>query len=356
MTTTPANDSSEPTMESNEPVVAVENVSVTYQNRRLSRRAAPLTAVDGVNLSIQRGQSVGVVGESGSGKSTLAKAIVRVVQVSDGRVRWSGQDVTTLPEKEIRPLRRHLQMVFQDPFSSLNPRRTVRETLIEPLIVHEDTWKTEADERVADVLEAVGLRYEHANRYPHEFSGGQRQRVAIARALMSQPDTIVCDEPVSALDVSIQAQILHLFSDLRRRLGVGYVFIAHDLAVVASITDEVVVMYAGTVVEQGETQAVLRNPRHPYTIGLVSSTPTVRIHNPSLARSVDIRGEPPDPGFQPIGCKFADRCWLRKSLGDPDKCETERPGLDLLGRDDRAVACHFVDETSQSQQGVLDAS
>ena len=328
--------------QSERPVVALDHVSVTYRAQRLGRRTIPVLAVDDVSLDVERGRSVGIVGESGSGKSTLAKAMVRVVTPSTGRVLISGQDVTNLPEKRIRPLRRRVQMVFQDPFSSLNPRRTVHDTLLEPLLIHGIATGVEAEERVSGALDAVGLRASHADRYPHEFSGGQRQRIAIARALMPQPDLIICDEPVSSLDVSIQAQILRLLDELRIERDIGYVFIAHDLAVVASITEHVVVMYAGTVVEQGETLSVLQGPQHPYTKGLVMSAPSVRLERPNEASSFDIRGEPPDPGAQLGGCKFASRCWLRRSLNDPAVCETHRPPLTDLG--DRAVACHFADQ------------
>lgn len=332
-------------MPANGPIVSVENVTVTYQGRRLGRRAAPVTAVDGVSLDVRPGVSIGIVGESGSGKSTLAKAIVRVVRVSSGVVRINGVDVTSLPESAIRPLRRHVQMVFQDPYGSLNPRRTVRDTLREPLFVHGLAEGVAAEARVEETLTSVGLSASHANRYPYEFSGGQRQRVAIARALMSEPDLIVCDEPVSALDVSIQAQILRLLHELRQALGIALVFIAHDLAVVASITDEVVVMYAGTVVERGPTLDVLRNPQHPYTVGLVASAPSVRLRQGDQKKrtDVDISGDPPDPGRRTAGCVFAERCWLRRSLGNPPECDTSRPPLREVS-ESQASACHFADE------------
>jgi oligopeptide transport system ATP-binding protein len=316
------------------PIVSLEAVSVTYEARRLGRRAAPVVAVEEVSLDVPSGVSIGIVGESGSGKSTLAKAIVRVVRASSGVVRIAGVDVTALPESEIRPLRRHVQMVFQDPYGSLNPRRTVRDTLLEPLLVHRLASGTAADARVEEVLRSVGLSEKHANRYPYEFSGGQRQRVAIARALMSEPDLIVCDEPVSALDVSIQAQILHLLHELRQELGIALVFIAHDLAVVASITDEVAVMYAGTVVERGATLDVLRNPQHPYTVGLVASAPSTRLKSDprKWVADVDISGDPPDPGNRPAGCVFAARCWLRRSLDESGRMRDLPAGVGRSGR------------------------
>lgn len=330
------------------PIVALDGVSVTYRARRIGRKSIPILAVDDVSLEVERGHSVGIVGESGSGKSTLAKAMVRTVVPSSGSVSISGEDVTHLPEKAIRPLRRRVQMVFQDPYSSLNPRRTVHDTLIEPLLIHGIASGEAAESLVVETLEAVGLRAAHAHRYPHEFSGGQRQRIAIARALMPEPDLIICDEPVSALDVSIQAQILRLLDELRADRGLGYVFIAHDLAVVASITDYVVVMYAGEVVEQGPTLAVLQEPQHPYTKGLVLSAPSVRLERPADPGLIDIRGEPPDPAMRIEGCKFASRCWLRRSLDGPEECDVQRPPL--LESRDGVVACHFADQVTTAAE------
>lgn len=322
--------------------VELDRAVVDFRPRRTlaSRGGRPIRALDGVSIRAVKGRTVGVVGESGSGKSTMAKTMLRIHRPTEGRVLMGGEDITGLPEKAIRPLRRHVQMVFQDPFSSLNPRQTVKKILAEPLRVHNLAEQGDADDRVFGVLNSVGLPNEAADRYPHEFSGGQRQRIAIARALMSEPEVVICDEPVSALDVSVQAQVLRLLSQIQAETGVGYVFIAHDLAVVAAMAHEVHVMYGGVVVETGPTRDVLTNPQHPYTAGLVASIPSVRLADPTFAASRDIRGEPRDPSAEHTGCRFAPRCWLRTELGSPEICTTHDPVL-RSATEGRQVACHF---------------
>lgn len=333
--------------ESQLPVLELDEVAVEFRPRKSGHRHEVVRALDGVSISATSGQTVGVVGESGSGKSTMARAMLRVLRPASGRVLWGGVDIAEMSEKEIRPRRRQIQMVFQDPFSSLDPRQTIGRILTEPLATHGLAEGAQAREEVLEALDSVSLPASSIERYPHEFSGGQRQRIAIARALMSRPDLVVCDEPVSALDVSVQAQVLEVLAAIQRDRGVGYVFIAHDLAVVSAVADEVNVMYSGAIVESGPAHAVLDNPLHPYTAGLVASVPSVRLGNPEFARAHDISGEPADPAHRPSGCRFAQRCWLKREVADSSLCESVDP--ELLSTDDgRSVACHFVGGQSVS--------
>ncbi|NLS17471.1 ATP-binding cassette domain-containing protein [Rhizobium sp. P40RR-XXII] len=292
-----------------------------------------LHAVDEISLDVYPGETLGLVGESGSGKSTLGRCLTRLYDVTAGRLTFDGQDISKAEKRALMPVRRKMQMIFQDPSASLNPRRKVRDMLGEVLKVHGIRKGMAIDDRLAELMEIVGLRREYLDRYPHEFSGGQRQRIGIARALAVEPALIVADEPVSALDVSVQAQIVNLFADLRQRLNLTYVFIAHDLAVVRQVSSRVAVMYLGSIVEIGETDALFSTPRHPYTQALLSAVP--QPHNRGKQKRILLNGEIPSPLNPPRGCKFSTRCPYANSL-----CYEVRPLLTgEAGRHD--VACHF---------------
>jgi len=298
----------------------------------LFQKRSVVKAVDGVDLTVTRGETLSIVGESGCGKSTLARTLVRLLEPTAGQVLYEGNDIAHLPEREMRRLRKDLQFVFQDPFSSLNPRMTVGAIIEEPLTVHTRDGKAARREKVAHLLAKVGLRPSMANRYPHEFSGGQRQRIGIARALASDPKVIVADEPVSALDVSVQAQVINLLEDLKAEFDLTLVLIAHDLAVIRHMSDRVAVMYLGEVVEFGETNALYGAPRHPYTQALMQAIP---VPSPQVqSNHAGLKGDMPSPLAPPPGCRFHTRC-----PHVTDICATNRPALQL---DDtgRQVACH----------------
>ncbi|GAA0757273.1 dipeptide ABC transporter ATP-binding protein [Ideonella azotifigens] len=302
-------------------------------NRGLFKQPATVHALDGVSFSVQAGRTLAVVGESGCGKSTLARLLTMIESPTAGQLLIDGTDVTEADEAQRRTLRRQIQIVFQNPYGSLNPRQTVGDALTEPLLVNGqgDAKSREADARA--MMKLVGLREEHFQRYPHMFSGGQRQRIAIARALMLKPRVLVLDEPVSALDVSIRAQVLNLLADLQQQLGVAYIFISHDLGVVRHVADEVMVMYLGRCVERGPRDAVFDSPRHPYTRALLSATPTV---DPALRRErIILKGELPSPIDRPSGCPFRTRCPLAF-----DQCAKAMPPLERRGEQD--VACWAV--------------
>lgn len=293
-------------------------------------------AVDGVSFKLERGKTLGLVGESGCGKSTCARTIIRMYDPTAGQIILNGTDITNMKQRELKPLRKNMQMIFQDPYASLNARMTVRDIIAEPLIAHGIVKKKEeANDLVYPILEKVGLTKEHANRYAHEFSGGQRQRVGIARALILQPELVICDEPISALDVSIQAQVINLLKDFQDEKGTSYLFIAHDLSMVRYVSDNVGVMYLGQLVEVSESDEIYKNPLHPYTKGLLSSVP---VANPTLARQKEksgVEGDIPSPINPPSGCRFHTRCPYAKP-----ECSQRIPELKDVGGG-HMVACHL---------------
>lgn len=293
-------------------------------------------AVDGVNLTLQKGRTLGLVGESGCGKSSCARTIIRMYDPTSGEIILDGEDITKLSQKQLKPYRKKMQMIFQDPYSSLNARMTVRDIIAEPLVAHGIVKKKEqSNDLVYPMLERVGLTKEHANRYAHEFSGGQRQRVGIARALILKPDLVICDEPISALDVSIQAQVINLLKDFQDEKGVSYLFIAHDLSMVRYVSDDVGVMYLGQLVEVSDSGEIYRNPLHPYTKGLLGSIP---VANPKLAKQKEkssIEGDIPSPIHPPSGCRFHTRCPYATQA-----CSEAVPQMKDVGGG-HMVACHL---------------
>ena len=321
-----------------EPVVRADSLRKSFRGpaRGLGQGRAELRAVDGVSLEVMPGETLGLVGESGCGKSTFGRLLLRLQEPTSGRVYFDGQDITELSQTALRPIRREMQIIFQDPYSSLNPRMTVEAAIAEPLRVHRlVSSKTEEKQRVASLLDRVGLRPEHMRRYPHEFSGGQRQRIGIARALAVSPSFIVADEPVSALDVSIQAQIVNLLSDLQEELGLSYLFIAHDLQVVEYVSHRVAVMYLGRVVELATSQQIYESPRHPYTQALLSAAPEP---DPSSRKKrILLEGDVPSPLDPPTGCAFHPRC----PIAQKGLCDREAPELRTLDTGHEA-ACHLA--------------
>jgi peptide/nickel transport system ATP-binding protein len=331
------------------PLVELDGLKVWFPIKSgvvLDRHVGDVKAVDGVSFTIERGETLGLVGESGCGKSTVGRALLRLYEPTSGRVVFDGQDITQLSERQLQPLRRRMQMVFQDPFASLNPRHSVGKMVGEPLEVHGIARGAEAQARARELLEVVGLPADAARRYPHEFSGGQRQRIGLARALALNPELVVCDEPVSALDVSIQAQIVNLLEELQDELGLTYVFIAHDLAVVRHISVRIAVMYLGKIVEVAPADDLYEHPRHPYTIALLSAIP---IPDPAVERSrstIRIPGDLPSPANPPSGCRFHTRCpWVQST-----RCLDEEPELRTIGGHE--VACHYAAEINS---GVIAA-
>jgi oligopeptide/dipeptide ABC transporter ATP-binding protein len=332
-----------------EPLVRVEDVKKHFpitQGIVFRKKVGAVHAVDGVSFDIYPGETLGLVGESGCGKSTTARLVTRLLDVTSGRITLEGQDITHMKHKQLRPLRREMQMIFQDPYASLNPRQTIGQIIGAPFQIH----KTEGDtkRKVQDLMDRVGLNPEHYNRYPHEFSGGQRQRIGVARALALRPKLIICDEPVSALDVSIQAQILNLLDDLQDEFKLTYLFISHDLGVVRHISDRIAVMYLGKIVEIGKSDEVYTDPKHPYTAALLSAVPKGRSGS-DVTKRVVLPGDVPSPADPPPGCPFHPRCPKARVVSGsqdevPENCRTEMPPLGEVARDHYAACWYPVEE------------
>ncbi len=324
-------------MNEREPCLELRGLEAGYPARGSWLRRGPrhVPVVDRVDLDVRCGETVGLVGESGSGKTTLSRAALRLVEPTAGTIRFRGRDFRALTGRALRRERRHLQMVFQDPWSSLDPRMRIDEALFEPLLVHGLARRSEQPTRVAAMLQEVGLPADAARRYPHEFSGGQRQRIGIARALATHPDLLVADEPVSALDVSVRAQVINLLARLQSERGLALLLVAHDLAIVEQLADRLAVLYLGRIVEEGPAAAVLARPLHPYTAALRSAVPRTRPGQGAASQRLRLAGEPPNPLAPPTGCRFHPRCPVARSI-----CREQDPPWVDNGSDGR-VACHF---------------
>jgi len=296
-------------------------------------------AVSGVDIAIQGGTTLGLIGESGCGKSTLGRTILRLLEPTSGEILFAGTDVIRLDAQAMKAMRQEMQIIFQDPYASLNPRKTAQEIIGQPLKIHNQARGSQLDERVAAMMERVGLKTSHMKRYPHQFSGGQRQRIGIARALILNPKFVVCDEPVSALDVSIQAQIIELLADLKQQLGLTYLFISHDISVIGYVSERIAVMYLGKIVEEGDTRTILQSPLHPYTQALLSSVPRVEKTGATNKR-IRLSGDLPSPANPPKGCKFHTRC-----PHVMDICRSTEPAFQTVAGT-HLVACHLVQEIS----------
>jgi oligopeptide/dipeptide ABC transporter ATP-binding protein len=336
-----AGTASTPAVAAGDELVRVENMVKHFPVRTgglFRRSVGQVHAVDDVSLSIPRGKTLGLVGETGSGKSTLARCVAGLIPVTSGRVIFDGRDITNLSRGAMRPIRREVQMIFQDPYSSLNPRRRVGAIIGDPFAIHKTSAGGERKRQVQDLMERVGLNPEHYNRFPAEFSGGQRQRIGVARALALRPKLIICDEPVSALDVSIQAQVLNLLADLQRDYGLTYLFIAHDLEVVRHVSDSVAVMYLGRIGESGPRDPVYRSPRHPYTVALLSAAPAADPDTAAARQRIILTGDVPSPIDPPSGCRFHPRCPKAEAL-----CSQQEPQLEAKAGDaaTHLTACHF---------------
>jgi oligopeptide/dipeptide ABC transporter ATP-binding protein len=330
------------------PLLELRDLSVTYPGtaaHQVFQKPAVFKALDGINLTLAAGEALGLIGESGSGKTTLGRAIIGLTQTSGGQISLNGTPIRGTQRAARLPFARAVQMVFQDPYGSLHPRQTIGQTLSEPLKIHGAVPPGEMPARVNALLERVGLAPNFARRYPQHFSGGQRQRIAIARAIANDPALLIADEPVSALDVSVQAQILNLLADLRRDQGLAMLFISHDLSVVRHLCDRIAVMYLGRIVEVGPTEAISRRPAHPYTAALLSAAP--RLHATTSAKApIFLSGEVPSHAAIPPGCAFHTRCWLYQQKGRPVRCRTEKPGL-ANRPDGRQSACFFPIESTE---------
>ena len=326
-----------------EPILSARGIKKYYPIKAgvVRRTVGHIKAVDGVDIDLYPGQTLGIVGESGCGKSTLGRVLMRLEDPTEGEIFYQGQDITKLKGAELRELRRDIQIVFQDPYTSLNPRKTVGDIVGEPFEIHPDVVpRSKRRERVQELLEQVGLNPEHINRYPHQFSGGQRQRIGIARGIALNPKVLICDEPVSALDVSVQAQVMNLLEKLQKDLGLSYLFIAHDLAVVRYISDRIGVMYLGKVVEIGNDEQIYEHPTHPYTQALLSAVP---MPDPTLRgkrEQIVLSGDVPSPANPPTGCRFHTRCWKAT-----EQCKVEVPELTdkADGLTGHPSACHFAE-------------
>ena len=324
-------------MEKKETILQVRDLHVHFPVKRgiiIKRTVAEVKAVDGISLDVRDGETVGLVGESGCGKTTTGRAILKLIEPTSGQIIYKGEDISSYTQKQMLPLRHEMQMVFQDPYASLNPRMSVIDIVTDPLIEHKIITRDEKQQKATELLETVGLDPRYMNRFPHEFSGGQRQRIGIARSLALKPKILICDEPIAALDVSIQAQVINLFQDLQEKLGLSYIFIAHDLSVVRHISDRIIVMYLGKIVETASKRDLFKNPLHPYTKVLLSSVPTP---DPALERErrrIELTGEVPSPLNKPKGCPFCTRC--------PDateQCREMEPPVTEI-ENGHTVACH----------------
>ncbi|HEY3905892.1 MAG TPA: dipeptide ABC transporter ATP-binding protein [Streptosporangiaceae bacterium] len=332
---------------SDDTLVRVDNLVKHFPvkgNGMLGRTVSYVQAVDGVSLTVKRGQTLGLVGETGCGKSTLARCIAGLIPITSGKVWFEGNDITNLSRGQMQPYRREIQMIFQDPYGSLNPRRRVGSIIGEPFAVHKTATGPQRKRAVQDLMERVGLNPEHFNRFPAEFSGGQRQRIGVARALALRPKLIICDEPVSALDVSIQAQVLNLLADLQDDFGLSYLFIAHDLEVVRHVSNAVTVMYLGRVAEFGPDDQVYETPRHPYSAALLSAAPAADPDAAAARQRIILTGDVPSPINPPSGCRFHPRCPKAQ-----DRCGTDEPALESKAGDPAThlTACHFPVETGE---------